>query len=114
MEDIVSFCDKTNTKTNTKIDQIEYIFKQQLEKIEYDEIQKTIKSNVASTKKILYQPKLKKFNNLKQNSKETTFKKNENTEKPTYAEILRKSHSPSRNRNITTNLSSNSKPNIIQ
>ena len=51
MEDIVSFCDKTNTETNTKIDQIEYILKQQLEKSEYDEIQKTIKSNVASTKK---------------------------------------------------------------
>lgn len=51
MEDVVSFCSKTSKETNTKIDQIEYILKQQLEKNEYNEIEKAIKSNEASTKK---------------------------------------------------------------
>ena len=50
MEDVISFCDKTIKERNTKIDIIEYILKQQLEKNEYDKIQKTIKSNKASTK----------------------------------------------------------------
>ena len=51
MEDVISFCDKTIKERNTKIDQIEYVLKQQLEKNEYDKIQKTMKSNEASTKK---------------------------------------------------------------
>lgn len=51
MEDVVFFCNKASKETNTKIDQIEYILKQQLEKNEYNEIEKTIKSNEASTKK---------------------------------------------------------------
>ena len=39
-------------------------------------------------------------------------KKTESTEKPTYAEILRKSRNPSTRRNFTTNLESSTKPKI--
>ena len=55
MEDVVSFFDKIVKDTNAKISQTESILKQQLEKNECEEIQKTIKSNEASTKKILHQ-----------------------------------------------------------
>ena len=51
MEDVVSFCDKAIKETNIKIDQTKSILKQQLGKNEYEEIQKTIKLNEASTKK---------------------------------------------------------------
>ena len=81
-----------------------------------DEIQKTIKANKASTKKILHQRKFKKFNNLKYKPKAqvkaTTIEETENTEKQTYAETLRKSRNPSKRQNLTTNLESNTKPNI--
>ena len=50
MEDVVSFRDKTIKETNTKMDQTEGILKQQLGKSECEDIQKTIKSNEASTK----------------------------------------------------------------
>ena len=43
---------------------------------------------------------------------EKTIKKTENTEKPTYTEILRKSRNPSTRRNFTTNLESSTKPKI--
>ena len=95
MEDGVSFCNKTIKKTNVKIDQTESTLKQQLQKNKYDEIQKAIKANEASTKKILHQRKFKKFNNLKYKLKAqikaTTIEGTENKEKRTYAEILRKS-----------------------
>ena len=69
MEDVVSFCDKTIKKTNIKIDQTEGILKQQFRKNEYDGMQKTIKANKASMKKMLPQGKFKKFNILKYISK---------------------------------------------
>ena len=65
MEDVVSFSDKTIKETNIKIKQTEGIFQQQFRKNEYEKIQKKIEANKASTKKILHQPKFKKFNNLK-------------------------------------------------
>ena len=90
MEDVLSFCDKTIKETNTKINQTEGILKQQLGKNEYEEIQKEIKSNDASTKNILHQRKLKISNNLKHKPKAqikaTTIKETENKEKPTYCE----------------------------
>ena len=62
MEDVVSFCDKTKQKkTNTKIDQTEVILKQHLGNNEYEEIQKTSKSNQASTKKNPTPMKIQKF-----------------------------------------------------
>ena len=93
MEDVVSFCDKTIKEINTKINQTEGILKQQLGNNVYEEIQKTIKSNEASAKKILHQRKFKTFSKLKCKPKlqikATTIEEIENTEKPTYAEILR-------------------------
>ena len=41
-----------------------------------------------------------------------TIKETENTEKSTFAEILRKSQNPSRRQNLTTNFENNTKPNI--
>ena len=84
MEDVVSFCDKTVKETNIKIDQTEGILQQQLRMNEYEEIQKTIKENYASTKKILHQRKLRKLNNLKYKPKvqikATTIEETENKE----------------------------------
>ena len=84
MEDVVSFCDKTVKETNIKIDQTEGILQQQLRMNEYEEIQKTIKENYASTKKILHQQKLRKLNNLKYKPKvqikATTIEETENKE----------------------------------
>ena len=65
MEQIASFCDKTIEETAIKINNIESILKQQLEKKEYEEIKKTITSNEVATKKILHQRKFKKYNSLK-------------------------------------------------
>ena len=44
--------------------------------------------------------------------KVTTIEETENIEKPTYAEILRKSRNLSTRQNLTTNLESNTKPDI--
>ena len=67
-------------------------------------------------KKILLQGKCKKFNNLKfkpkTQIKATAIEETENKEKPTYTEILRKSRNASTRQNLTTNLESNTKPNI--
>ena len=116
MKDLASFCGKTIKETKTKIDQTENILKQQLGKNEFEELQKTIKSSEASTKKILHQRKFRKFNNLKYKSKvqvkARTIEETGNTEKPTYAEILSKSLNPSKRQNLTTNLESKAKPNI--
>ena len=60
----------------------------------------------------------KKFNNLKYKPKvqikATIIEEIENTEKPTYAEILRKGRDSSRRQNLTTNLESNTKLNIYK
>ena len=114
MEDVLSFCDKTIKETNTKINQTEGILKQQLGKNEYEEKQKEIKSNDASTKNILHQRELKISNNLKHKPKAqikaTTIKETENKEKPTYGE--KKPRNPSRRQNLTNNLESNTTPNM--
>ena len=56
------------------------------------------------------------FNNLKCKTKAqikaTAIEETENKEKPTYAEILRKSWNPSSRQNLRTNLESQIKPNI--
>ena len=87
IEDVVSFCDKTIKEINTKINQTDGILKQQLGNNVYEEIQKTIKSNEASAKKILHQQKFKTFSKLKYKPKlqikATTIEEIENTEKPT-------------------------------
>ena len=60
----------------------------------------------------------KKFNNLKYKPKvqikATIIEETENTEKLTYAEILRKGRDSSRRQNLTTNLESNTKLNIYK
>ena len=65
---------------------------------------------------MLHQRNFKKFNNLKYKPKAqvkaTAIEETENTEKQTYAETLRKSRNPSKRQNLTTNLESNTKPNI--
>ena len=66
MEGVVSFFDKTIKEKNTKIETTKGILKRQLETVEkneYEEKHKTIKSNEGSTKKIIHQQKFKKFNN---------------------------------------------------
>ena len=117
MGDVVSFCDKTISETNNKIEQTETLLKQHLEKKEYDEIQKTITANEASTKKLLHQRKFKKYNNLKYKSKTPikakTTEGDETSDKPSYAEVLRKTRSPIR-QNTTNDSQSKNKPDIHQ
>ena len=92
------------------------MLKQQLGKNEYEEIQKTIKSNEALKKKIQHQRKCKKLKNLKHKPKvqikATAIEETQNKEKPTCIEILRKSRIPSRKQNVTVNLESNTKLDI--
>ena len=64
-EHIVSFCDKTIQETAIKINDIEAILKQKLEKKIYKEIKKTITSNKVVTKKTLHHRKFMKYNSLK-------------------------------------------------
>ena len=71
-EHIVSFCDKTIQETAIKINDIETILKQKVEKKIYKEIKKTITSNKVVTKKTLHHRKFMKYNSLKY--KPTTVK----------------------------------------
>ena len=117
MEDIVSFCTKTVQETNSKIEETQNILKHQLDRNEYDEIQKTIQTNENATKKMLHQRKFKKFNNLKYKPKpqvKATTEENEETPKRTYADILRQKNptgKPSKTNN-TKDSDSKQKPNI--
>ena len=102
MSHIVTFCNKTIKETNDRIDQADSILKTKLEKAEYEEIQKTIASDETATKEILYQHKLKKYNNLKCKPKRAVkatnlIDENENLTNATiYAEILRAKIKPTR------------------
>ena len=50
MNHIVIFCDKTIKEKHDKIDQIDSILKTKIEKVEYEEIQKTIASKETAKK----------------------------------------------------------------
>ena len=53
IKQIVANCDKTEQKTQTKINKTETILKQQLKKEDYKEIKTTITSSATATKKLL-------------------------------------------------------------
>ena len=110
MKQTVTCCEKTEEKTQTSITEIEVTLKQQLKKDDYAEIN-TIKVNETATKHILHQRKFKKFNTLKYKPKpivKTNFteesellEKSPTTARPTYAEILKATKSPSIRTNKT-------------
>ena len=100
MKQIVTYCEKTEEKTQTSITEIEATLKQQLKKDDYGEIQNTIKVNETTTKQILHQRKFKKFNTLKYKPKPTVktanvtegnelLEKSLTTARPTYAKIIK-------------------------
>ena len=65
MKDIVTFCDKTIGKTNKEIKNTECTLKSVTEKEEFEQLERAIKTNQESTKRLLQQKKFKKFNTLK-------------------------------------------------
>ena len=65
MKDIVQFCDKTINKTAQEIKNTESSLKRHASKSQYHAIQTEINTNEDSTRKVLQQRKLKKYNNLK-------------------------------------------------
>ena len=100
MKQILTYCEKTEEKTQTSITEIEATLRQQLKKDDYSEIENTIKVNETVTKKSLHQQKFKKLNTLKYKEnptvKTTNFtegnellEKSPTTARPTYAEILK-------------------------
>ena len=106
MKQIVAFCEKTDEKTQTNITKIEATLKQQMKKVDYAEIQNTIKVKETVTKQILHQGKFKMFNTLKYKPKPTVkttnftegkefIEKSATTARPTYAEILKDTKNPS-------------------
>ena len=117
MEQIVSFCDKTE-ETTIKINDNESILKQQLEKKEYEEKKKTITSKEAATKKILHQQKYKKHISLKYKpTLNVKVKKITevicNTENHTYSKVTRSlSKSPTRRLSKTNNANNKHQQNV--
>ena len=104
MKDIVNFCDKTTGKTNEDIKHTECTLKSTTEK-EFQQIERAIKTNEESTKRLLQQKKFKKFNTLKHKPqtlyKETNLKENEKGRPSrTYANVLISSR-PKKGINIT-------------
>ena len=100
MKQILTYCEKTEEKTQTSITEIEATLKQQLKKDDYTEIQNTIKVNETATKKILQQRKFQKLNTLKYKEKPTVkttnftegnelLEKSPTTARSNYAEILK-------------------------
>ena len=120
MSHIVTFCDKTITEKTVKL--IKQSLKQLVTqnkgwKSRIRRNPKTIASNEAVTKKILHNPKFKKYNNLKYKPKaavETTnlTDENGNLKKTTYAKILRANIKPTRGISKTDNTGYNNKPDI--
>ena len=96
----MTYCDKTEQKTQKNINETETILKQQLKKEDYKEIKNTIIANETETKKLLQQHKSKKFTSLKYkpksavkaviNSNEGIRTKEEQPRptKPSYAQAL--------------------------
>ena len=72
MKDIVAHCDKTIFKTEDNIKDTKAHLKNITEREQYQSIEKTMKNNEASTKHLLQQRKLKKFNDLKYKQNSTT------------------------------------------
>ena len=64
-KDIASYCDKTIAQTKQDIRETGTDLKNVTAKEEYFQIEELIKTNVAKTKRSLFQRKLKKFNSLK-------------------------------------------------
>lgn len=135
MNDIVTFCDKTIAKTNEDVKNTEFALKSATEKEEFEQIERAIKTNEESTKRLLQQKKFKKYNTLKHkpqqtSSKETDPKENEKGRPVrSYANALlqdkRRSQSQEHkqhaerdqsntSRNTSTNDLSNSEPTSIQ
>ena len=81
MKDIVTFRDKTIGKTNEDIKYTECTLKSATEIEEFEQIERAIKRNEKSTKRLLQQKKFKKFNTLKHkpqtSHRETNVKENE-------------------------------------
>ena len=65
MSQIVSFCDKTIEKTNIDIRSTESTLKAATEQEEFQRLEKVIRNNEESTKRLLRQKKFKKYNSLK-------------------------------------------------
>ena len=106
MKQIVTYCKKTEEKSQTSITEIEATLKQQLNKDDYAEIQNTVKVNKTATKQILHQRKFKKFNTLTYKPKHTVktanftegnelLEKSPTTARPTYVDILKVAKNPS-------------------
>ena len=72
MKDIVAHCDKTIFKTKNNIKDTKAHLKNITKREQYQSIEKTMKNNEASTKHLLQQRKLKKFNYLKYKENSTT------------------------------------------
>ena len=108
MEDVVSFCNKTKKETS----------KSTKPKVNSSNSYKRMNMTryKIQSKQILHQRKFKRFDILKYKPKAqikaTAIEETENTDKPTYPEISRISRNPSTRQNLTTNLESNTKPNI--
>ena len=93
------------------------LYSTQLEKAEYEKIQKTIASSETATKKILHQRKFKKYNNLKYKPKPAVkatniTDENENLQKATYTDILQTNKIPLRGLSKTNNTDHNNRPYI--
>ena len=83
MKDIASYRDKTIAKTKQNIRETETDLKSATAKEEYFQIQETIKTNEAKTKRVLHQRKFKKFNNLKYKPQTTREEAVQSTKEPT-------------------------------
>ena len=93
------------------------ILKQQLEKIEYEEIKETITSIEAATKKIWHERKFKKYCSLKCKSTpvvkvKKTAEETGNTENRTYGEVTRADRKPTRRLSKTINAGNKHNQNI--
>ena len=93
------------------------LYSTQLEKAEYEKIQKTIASSETATKKILHQRKFKKYNNLKYKPKPAVkatniTDENESLQKATYTDILQTNKIPLRGLSKINNTDHNNRPYI--
>ena len=83
MKDIVSYCDKTIAQTKQNIRETETDLKSVTAKEEYFQIEETIKTNEAKTKRLLHQCKFKKLNSLKYKPETTREETLQPTKEPT-------------------------------
>ena len=102
MKDIVQFCDKTINKTAQDIKNTESSLKRNASQSQYHAIQTEINANEDSTRTVLQQRKLKKYNNLKYKPKSTNQTRvqeeqedlpHEKNRKTLYSDILKRNRS---------------------